>query len=99
MLRSTNGEKDQMSSSETNARYVPKINATTRLNGKVRYSRCSTAGIERNAPAMMAGVVPSNSATRMTASQEMSEARKYDTTTRTQTQKVNGTQIHASNPS
>src|SRR5487761_1221223 len=99
MLRSTNGEKDQMSSSETNARYVPKINATTRLNGKVRYSRCSTAGIERNAPAMMAGVVPSNRATRITASKEISAARKFGTTTRTHTPRVNGTHIHASNPS
>src|SRR5665213_805523 len=99
MLRSTNGEKDQISSAETNVRYVPKINATIRLNGNVRNSRCNTAGMERNAPAIIAGVVPSNSATRITASKEMSAARKFGTTTRTHTPSVNGTQINAKSAS
>lgn len=65
----------------------------------LRVFRCNVAGMERNAPAIIAGVVSINNSTIMTASREISAVRELGITMRTHTPIISGTQIQASRPS
>lgn len=97
MLRSIRGENDQTSSVLAKRLKVPAAAPTSRLTGSARNSWCSIAGSASAVPPAIAAIGPSRMPKRIVVSNEMSAAKKFGTSTRTQTPSVSGMQIIANN--